>query len=125
MVLKFSYIFCYFKDGHTVVASDTLHRIRSYDFETQEDATIITENSSITYFTIDRSEENCLVTTRTEGLRLWCLKTHTLMRTFFGAIHNDYVISSTFGGVSGDFVSNENTADFLVLWVKSNYYMFF
>jgi WD40 repeat protein len=80
------------KDGKTVVASDTLQRIRSYDFETQEDMTIITENSPITYFTLDKSEDHILVTTRSEGLRLWCMKTHALIRTFFGSVHNDYVI---------------------------------
>lgn len=119
-------------DGRTVIASDTLHRIRSYDFETQDDATIITENSSITYFTIDRAEEHCLVTTRMEGLRLWCLKTQTLVRTFFGSVHNEYVISSTFGGVSGDFIASGSEGNFnlsikylfvdetIVIWNRKN-----
>jgi len=43
------------------------------------------------HFTVGRNESCCLITTKTEGIRLWCLKTNTLIRTFFGANHNDYV----------------------------------
>jgi len=108
------------KDGKTVVASDTLQRIRSYDFETQEDMTIITENSPITYFTLDKSEDHILVTTRSEGLRLWCMKTHALIRTFFGSVHNDYVIMSTFGGISGDFIASGSEDERIVIWNRRN-----
>jgi WD40 repeat protein len=103
-------------DGRTVIASDTLHRIRSYDFDTQEDTTIISETSSIMYFTLDRTEEHCLVTTRKEGLHLWCMKTQTLVRTFLGSVHNDYVVSSTFGGFSGDFIATGSEGKYLVRW---------
>jgi len=107
-------------DGHTVIALDTLHRIRTYDFETQDDMTIINENSAVTYFTVDRAEEHCLVTTRNEGLRLWCLKTHTLVRTFFGSFHNEYVISSTFGGISGDFIASGSEDETIVIWNRKS-----
>jgi hypothetical protein len=43
------------------------------------------------HFTVDREEKYCLVTTKTEGNRLWCLKTITLVRAFFGAKFNDFV----------------------------------
>jgi WD40 repeat protein len=112
------------RDGKTVIASDTLHRIRSYDFETQEDTTLISENASITYFTIDQAEEHCLITTRTEGLRLWCLKTLTLVRTFFGSVHNDYVISSTFGGASGDFIASGSEGNSNNSILQHTYLMF-
>lgn len=102
------------------IPSDSLHRIRSYDFETQDDSTIIVENSAITYFTIDRSEQHCLVTTRKEGLRLWCIKTQTLIRTFFGSVHNEYVISSTFGGISGDFIASGSEDETIVIWNRKN-----
>ncbi|KAI6240872.1 LisH domain-containing protein [Aphelenchoides fujianensis] len=67
------------KDGHTVIAADNLNRIRSYDFDTQEEITLIHENSHITYFSVDPTEEFCLVTTKNEGLRLWSLTTRTLV----------------------------------------------
>jgi len=108
------------KDGHTVIASDTLNRIRSYDFDLQEDTTIISETSSIIYFTLDRTEEHCLVTTRKEGLRLWCMKTQTLVRTFLGSVHNDYVVSSTFGGFSGDFIATGSEDETIVIWNRRN-----
>jgi hypothetical protein len=68
-----------------------LYRIRRYDFESQHEETIIQEASQIMHFTVDRDEKYCLVTTKTEGNRLWCLKTITLVRAFFGAKFNDFV----------------------------------
>jgi hypothetical protein len=65
--------------------------IRSYDFEAKTESTIIQENSQIMYFVVDRNERFCLVTTKTEGIRLWCLKTYNLIRTFLGASHNEFV----------------------------------
>lgn len=100
------------RDGKTVIASDTLHRIRSYDFDTQQDMTLITENSPVTYFAVDKPEEHILVTTKNEGLRLWDIKTRVLIRTFFGSVHNEYVISSTFGGVGGDFIASGSEGSF-------------
>jgi len=108
------------KDGHTVIGADTHNRIRSYDFETQEDTTLIHENSPITYFTLDRTEEQCLITTKTEGLRLWCLKSRTLLRTFYGSIHNDFIISSSFGGSNGDFVVSGSEDEKIVIWNRRN-----
>ncbi|KAI6235346.1 LisH domain-containing protein [Aphelenchoides besseyi] len=104
------------KDGYTVIASDTLNRIRSYNFSTQEEMTLIQETAAITYFSVDRNEEHCLITTKTEGLRLWSLATRTLMRTFFGSVHNDFVISSTFGGASGDFIASGSEDDQVIIW---------
>lgn len=66
-------------------------RIRKYDFENQREETLIQEASQIMFFTVDKEERYCLVTTKTEGIRLWCLKTITLIRTFFGANHTDFV----------------------------------
>lgn len=53
--------------------------IRSYDFETNTEVTIIQESSQIMYFTVDKLEKFCLVTTKTEGIKLWSLKTKTLV----------------------------------------------
>jgi WD40 repeat protein len=51
---------------------------------------------------------------------LWCIKTQTLIRTFFGSVHNEYVISSTFGGVSGDFIASGSEDESIVIWNRKN-----
>lgn len=103
-------------DGKTVLAADTHNRIRKYDFETQREHTIIQESSQIMHFTVGRNESCCLITTKTEGIRLWCLKTNTLIRTFFGANHNDYVITSTFGGPDDSFCASGSEDNTVTIW---------
>ncbi|KAI1729793.1 WD repeat-containing protein 26 [Ditylenchus destructor] len=101
------------KDGKTVLASDTHNRIRSYDFETMNETNVIQEASQIMYFTVDQSEQYCLVTTKTEGIRLWCLKTRSLIRSFFGSTHSEFVITSAFGG---NFVASGSEDEQVVIW---------
>lgn len=105
------------KDGKTVLAADTHNRIRSYEFETQQESTIIQEMSQIMYFTVDHhTEEHCLVTTKTEGIRLWCLRTRSLIRSFFGSMHSEFVITSSFGGFNGNFVASGSEDENVVIW---------
>lgn len=105
------------KDGKTVLAADTHNRIRSYIFETQQESTIIQEISQIMYFTVDhQTEKHCLVTTKTEGIRLWCLRTRSLIRSFFGSMHSEFVITSSFGGFNGNFVASGSEDENVVIW---------
>jgi WD40 repeat protein len=104
------------KDGKTVLAADTHNRIRSYDFETQHEATIIQETSKIMYFTVNPSEDYCLITTKTEGIRLWCLKTRCLIRSFRGSFHSEFVISSSFGGSDENFIASGSEDGNVVIW---------
>uniref|UniRef100_A0A915DBW7 LisH domain-containing protein n=1 Tax=Ditylenchus dipsaci TaxID=166011 RepID=A0A915DBW7_9BILA len=104
------------KDGKTVLAADTHNRIRSYEFDSQHETTLIQELSQIMYFTVDHSEEHCLVTTKTEGIRLWCLKTKSLIRSFFGSMHSEFVITSSFGGCKDNFVASGSEDENVVIW---------
>jgi len=104
------------KDGKTVLAADTLNRIRSYNFDTMIDLSLIHENSQIFFFTVDQYEKYCLITTGTEGIRLWCLKTLSLIRTFFGASHNEFIITTSFGGAKNNFIASGSEDEFVVIW---------
>lgn len=104
------------KDGRSVLAADTHNRIRKYDFENQREETLIQEASQIMFFTVDKEERYCLVTTKTEGIRLWCLKTITLIRTFFGANHTDFVITSSFGGPDNSFIAAGSEDNSVIIW---------
>jgi len=104
------------RDGRTVLAADTHNRIRSYDFESKAEANLIQESSQIMYFTVDRLEKYCLVTTKSEGIRLWCLKTCSLIRTFIGASHSEFVIASSFGGLESNFFASGSEDETVVIW---------
>ncbi|VDM95941.1 unnamed protein product [Thelazia callipaeda] len=82
----------------SVLAADTHNRVRSYRFSDDSEMTLIEELSQISTFVVDKSEQNILIDTKSHGLRLWDLRTRTLIRSFIGAPHQDYIIHSTFGG---------------------------
>uniref|UniRef100_A0A183C4K5 LisH domain-containing protein n=1 Tax=Globodera pallida TaxID=36090 RepID=A0A183C4K5_GLOPA len=103
-------------DGKTVLAADTHNRIRAYDFESAQEQTIIQEASQIITFCVDREEKFCLVTTKTEGIRLWCLRTNALIRSFFGSSHCEFVITSSFGGPDESFIASGSEDCSVVIW---------
>ncbi|KAL3093403.1 hypothetical protein niasHS_005917 [Heterodera schachtii] len=103
-------------DGKTVLAADTHNRIRAYDFETMHEQTLIQEASQIITFCVDRKEKYCLVTTKTEGIRLWDLRTNDLVRSFFGSKHNEFVITSSFGGPDELFIASGSEDNTVVIW---------
>jgi WD40 repeat protein len=104
------------KDGKTVLAADTHNRIRRYDFDSMTESTIISENSQIMYFTVDRDEKYCLITTKHEGIRMWCLKTKSLIRTFTGSVHSEFIITTTFGGFYDNFVASGSEDNNVIIW---------
>jgi WD40 repeat protein len=69
------------------------------------DWTVITEQTSLIYFTVDSLEQYALCTTRDQGLHLWDLQSRSLLRTLIGSKHGDYVIFSCFGGHDDQFVA--------------------
>lgn len=107
------------RDGRTVLAADTHNRIRRYDFESLTESTIICENSQIMYFTVDREEKYCLITTKHEGIRMWCLQTRTLIRSFIGSVHSEFVISSSFGGTYDNFIVSGSEDNNILIWNKN------
>jgi WD40 repeat protein len=108
------------KDGKTVLAADTLNRIRAYDFEKRMDHLLIQETSPIIAFTVDAREKHCLITTKDHGIRMWCLDTHTLVQSFFGSIHSELVVAACFGGINDIFVASGSEKNNRIMIWKRN-----
>jgi WD40 repeat protein len=112
---------CCLKDGKTVLAADTLNRIRAYDFEKRIDHLLIQESSPIIAFTVDATEKHCLITTKDHGIRMWCLDTHTLVQSFFGSIHSELVVGACFGGINDIFIaSGSEKNNRIMIWKRSD-----
>ncbi|VDM53869.1 unnamed protein product [Angiostrongylus costaricensis] len=91
-------------DCHTVLASDTHHRLRKYRFDNREDETVFTEEVPIISFRVHPNERFVLTTTQ-RNLRMWDLQTKTLVRNFYGAQQGNLVIHAGFGGINHEYLA--------------------
>lgn len=98
-----------FKDGKRFIASDSHNRLRLYSTNGDADETLITEETTVFQFTMHPSEKLVLTTTGL-NLRLWDIKTKTLVRYFSGACHQvefcKYIIQTSFGGKFKCFIAS-------------------
>ncbi len=63
---------------------------------------------------MDKSERRVLIDTKLHGLRLWDLRTRTLIRSFVGAPHHDFIIHSAFGGPEQSYIATGSTGIFFI-----------
>uniref|UniRef100_A0A915BZK0 LisH domain-containing protein n=1 Tax=Parascaris univalens TaxID=6257 RepID=A0A915BZK0_PARUN len=103
------------KNG-TVVAADTHNRVRCYRFSDDSDHTLIQEQSQIISFVVDKTERHILIDTKLHGLRLWDLESATLLRSYTGAPHHDFVVFSTFGGAEHSYIATGSVDDKVHIW---------
>ncbi|MCP9266345.1 hypothetical protein DINM_021878 [Dirofilaria immitis] len=104
----------------SVLAADTHNRVRSYRFSDDSEVTLIEELSQISTFVVDKSERRILIDTKLHGLRLWDLRTRTLIRAFVGAPHQDFIIHSTFGGPDQSYIATGSTDECIYVWKQSS-----
>ena len=74
----------YRQDGKHIVAADTHHRIRSYNFEELSDLPLIQEDHAIMSFTLDDTDRYALLNIATQGQRMWDMRSRSLVRKFNG-----------------------------------------
>ncbi|KAF2901274.1 hypothetical protein ILUMI_04911 [Ignelater luminosus] len=103
-------------DGKTVLASDTHHRIRSYNFDELTDRTLLQEEHPIMSFTVDKNDRLALLNVATQGVHLWDLNTRCLMRRFQGVTQGHFTIHSTFGGANQDFIASGSEDNRVFIW---------
>jgi len=96
----------YRQDGKQILAADTHHRIRSYNFEELSEQPVLQEDHPIMSFTVDQSDRYALLNIATQGLRMWDLRSRSLVRKFNGITQGYYTIHSCFGGVDQSFVAS-------------------
>lgn len=96
----------YRRDGKSVLAADTHHRIRAYNFEDLNDASILQESHGIMTFTLDDADRYALLNIATQGIHLWSVEEKCLVRRFSGITQGFYTIHSCFGGPDGSFIAS-------------------
>lgn len=103
-------------DGKTVLAADTHHRIRSYNFDELSDSNILQEEHPIMAFTVDKRDRLALLNVATQGVHLWDLRDKCLVRRFQGVTQGHFTIHSCFGGANQDFIASGSEDNQVYIW---------
>ncbi|UXI16660.1 cell division protein [Sarcoptes scabiei] len=106
----------YKSDGRTILAADTHHRIRGYNFDDLSDFNIIKEDHSIVSFQCDETGRFALINIENQGVHLWDLEDRVLIRKFQGITQGTYTIYSCFGGVDQLFVASGSEDNKVYIW---------
>ncbi|KAF5304558.1 hypothetical protein FQA39_LY09609 [Lamprigera yunnana] len=104
------------QDGKSVLASDTHHRIRSYNFDELADHNVLQEDHPIMAFSVDQNDRLALLNVATQGVHLWDLHDRCLVRRFQGVTQGHFTIHSTFGGANQDFVASGSEDNQVYIW---------
>ncbi|XP_060070874.1 WD repeat-containing protein 26-like [Ylistrum balloti] len=103
-------------DGKSVLAADTHHRIRGYNFDELTDYNIIQEDHPVMSFTLNETGRLALLNVATQGVHLWDLKDRCLVRKFQGVTQGFYTIHSCFGGLNQDFIASGSEDHKVYIW---------
>jgi len=103
-------------DGKTVLAADTHHRVRSYNFDELTDQNILHEDHPVMTFSVNKADRLALLNVATQGVHLWDLQDKVLVRKFQGVTQGHFTIHSCFGGVNQDFVASGSEDNKVYVW---------
>ncbi|KAK7103941.1 WD repeat-containing protein 26-like isoform X2 [Littorina saxatilis] len=103
-------------DSKMVLAADTHHRIRGYNFEDLTDFPILQEDHPIMSFSVNDTGRLALLNVATQGVHLWDLKDRVLVRKFQGVTQGYYTIFSCFGGLNQDFIASGSEDHKVYIW---------
>lgn len=96
----------YRADGKNILAADTHHRVRSYNFEELSDQPLLQEDHAIMSFITDQTDRYALLNIATQGVHMWDIRDKALVRKFSGITQGFYTIHSCFGGLDQSFVAS-------------------
>ncbi|XP_059470541.1 WD repeat-containing protein 26 [Neocloeon triangulifer] len=103
-------------DGKTVLAADTHHRIRNYNFEFLQDSNVIQEDHPVMAFSVNKADRLALLNVATQGVHLWDLQDRCLVRKFQGVTQGHFTIHSCFGGINEEFVASGSEDNKVYIW---------
>ncbi|XP_031629372.1 WD repeat-containing protein 26 homolog [Contarinia nasturtii] len=104
-------------DNKTILASDTLNRIRLYAIDNPRlDCTLVQEQFSIMTFVVNSSDRLALLNCSQQGLHLWDLEDKCLVRQFQGTTQGTYTIFSCFGGINESFIASGSEDHKVYIW---------
>ncbi|XP_075224042.1 WD repeat-containing protein 26 isoform X2 [Lycorma delicatula] len=103
-------------DGKSVLAADTHHRVRSYNFDELSDTNILQEDHPVMTFSVNKADRLALLNVATQGVHLWDLQDRCLLRKFQGVTQGHFTIHSCFGGANQDFVASGSEDNKVYIW---------
>jgi len=96
----------YRADGQRILAADTHHRLRSYNFDDLKDDPVIQEDHPIMSFTVDQTDRYVLLNLANQGAHLWDLDNKCLVQKYKGISQGFYTVYSSFGGANQSFFAS-------------------
>ncbi|KAL6438733.1 hypothetical protein ACFW04_004609 [Cataglyphis niger] len=103
-------------DGKTVLAADTHHRIRGYNFDDLCDFTMLQEDHPVMSFSVNKADRLALLNVANQGVHLWDLQDRCLVRRFQGVTQGHFTIHSCFGGTNQDFIASGSEDTKVYIW---------
>ncbi|XP_028170015.1 WD repeat-containing protein 26 [Ostrinia nubilalis] len=103
-------------DGRTVLAADTHHRVRAYDFTDLTDRNVIQEEHAVMAMTLNAADTLLLLNVANQGVHLWDIRARALVRRFRGLSQGHFTIHACFGGAHHDFVASGSEDNKVYIW---------
>ncbi|XP_063625613.1 WD repeat-containing protein 26 [Cydia splendana] len=103
-------------DGRGVLAADTHHRVRHYDFTDLTDCNLIQEEHAVMAMCVDAADTLLLLNVANQGVHLWDIRARALVRRFRGLSQGHFTIHACFGGARQDFVASGSEDNKVYIW---------
>lgn len=103
-------------DGRTVLAADTHHRVRTYDFTDLTDKNLIQEEHAVMAMTLNAADTMVLLNVANQGVHLWDIRARVLVRRFRGLSQGHFTIHACFGGAQNDFIASGSEDNKVYIW---------
>ncbi|XP_038214842.1 WD repeat-containing protein 26 [Zerene cesonia] len=102
-------------DG-TVLAADTHHRVRAYDFSDLTDRNLIQEEHAVMAMSLNAADTLLLLNVANQGVHLWDIRARALVRRFRGLSQGHFTIHACFGGAHQDFIASGSEDNKVYIW---------
>ncbi|XP_023934953.1 WD repeat-containing protein 26 [Bicyclus anynana] len=99
-----------------VLAADTHHRVRAYDFSDLTDRNLIQEEHAVMAMTLNAADTLLLLNVANQGVHLWDIRARTLVRRFRGLSQGHFTIHACFGGAHQDFIASGSEDNKVYIW---------
>ncbi|PZC77341.1 hypothetical protein B5X24_HaOG203500 [Helicoverpa armigera] len=99
-----------------VLAADTHHRVRAYDFTDLSDTNLIQEEHAVMAMTLNAADTLLLLNVANQGVHLWDIRARALVRRFRGLSQGHFTIHACFGGAQQDFIASGSEDNKVYIW---------
>lgn len=106
-------------DARTVLAADTHHRVRAYDFTDLTDRNVVQEEHAVMAMALNAADTMLLLNVANQGVHLWDVRARALVRRFRGLSQGHFTIHACFGGAHQDFIASGSEDNKVYIWHMS------